>query len=210
MPDRLPYIGPILTGLAAFIGAVITGLIALIKHKKTLSQTKYYKSGVSAANIINLINQLVLAVPHAKEASVIKVRNGDGAIDANQKPKYGSALYSTNWATKEEWKAEFEMEDNLVAVVGAALFDGHCIFFPRQLQDGNTLNWYEANGLLQSTMLRIAVNTSSSTGIFLVLNYDKEHIVAPKTRIYINTIVSKLQREFEPEGYMAKKNYITS
>ena len=202
------------TELLKAFGAVLAvgaaALAGLFKLKPHLKNTKYYKSGVSAANVINYINQLKLGVPHASEVTIIRVRNGDGSHDGNQKPKFGAAIYATNWATKEEWKNEFEIEDNLVAVIGAALYDGHCVFFPEQLQDQDTLNWYEANQIYQSVMLRIAVNPAKSTGLFMIVNFDKKHIVAPKTRIFINTYLNNIQDEFRPEGYFAKKNYVTS
>jgi len=200
----------LLKASAAFFTGVATltaGIFGYIRWKKKVpaSQSKHaqsFKRDVETkAKVATLINMMNAAIPHAKVISTSRWRNG-------KEPKEFRIESSTDFNTWSLWKNWKIPEDDLVRIQSATLDEGFCVFRPTQLSDEITREWYQANGIEQTTSYLIGVNDLINESIVVYINYSKEHIVTPETRKLIRLYVNQLYEIYEPVGWLAKKNYL--
>ena len=194
--------GGLLTGAAAVIGAVWA---VIADKKKNARESNHAKSFAETVTINDraddIINIMLASIPHAKVISIAEWKNKDN-------PKRFRIDRSTDHNTWSIWRDYQVAEDNLIKIQAATLDEGVCLFRPTQLEDTVTKEWYEGNGLVQSSSLLIGVNDIIGQSRVLYISYSKEHIVSVETRKLIRLHLNQLHELYKPQGWLAKKNYL--
>jgi hypothetical protein len=197
--------GAILSGLAAFIAA----MWAIFREKKKASESNHAKGFDKSAQIIETINEMQNALLDCGVVSIAVVRNGGHKADPAE-PKWYTVRYSTDFKTWKLYNDWQQMEHDLVTIHSVTLDEGYCLFFPNQMKDEDTASWYDARGLKKSTCILIGINEIKAQSLVMYVNWTSDAIVSSKVREQVRLYQRKLKELFEPEGWIAKKNFLTN
>lgn len=195
-----------LKGLAAFITAIGGAFAVLFKFKKKPASSGLHSQSFQKEVRLNTaadieINTLQASLPNCNIVSISHWRNG-------KDPKEFRLKRSTDFNTWSVWKDWVIPEDSLIKVQAATLTEGVCHFFPDQLKEMETRDWYSGNGIKQTLSILIGVNDLTSESLVLYINFTENDILINEHRKLIRLYVNQLHELYKPEGWLAKKNYL--